>query len=178
MTLATGRQRALPKGADPDAPLLVVDGLTTEFDLDGAIVHAVEDVSFTLRDGEAMGIAGESGCGKTTTALSLVRLLPTNGRIVRGSVKFRGVDLVPKTDAGLRRYRWREISIVFQGAMNALNPVQRVGEQIAEPIEERLGVSRAEARKRARALLERVGIPKARAAPIRTSCRAGCASGR
>jgi oligopeptide/dipeptide ABC transporter ATP-binding protein len=157
------RQRTLPQGADPTAPLLVVKGLTTEFALEGSTVHAVEDVSFTLRDGEALGIAGESGCGKTTTALSLVRLLPANASIVRGSVRMYGVDLVPKSDNGLRRYRWREISIVFQGAMNALNPVVRIGDQIAEPMVERLRLPKPEARKRARDLLERVGIPRARA---------------
>ena len=101
--------------------------------------RAVDGVSFTLDDGEALGIAGESGCGKTTTALSLVRLLPSNARIVEGSIKLFGIDLVPKSENALRRYRWREISIVFQGAMNALNPVRRVGDQIAEPLEERLG---------------------------------------
>jgi peptide/nickel transport system ATP-binding protein len=157
------RQWPLPKGADPEAPLLVVEGLTTEFTLGKTTVHAVDDVSFAVRDGEALGIAGESGCGKTTTALSLVRLLPPNGRIAAGSVRMYGVDLVPKSDDGLRRYRWREIAIVFQGAMNALNPVLRIGDQIAEPMIERLRLPKADARKRARRLLERVGIPKARA---------------
>ena len=76
------RQWPLPQGADPNAPLLVVEDLTTEFALEATTVHAVDGVSFTLRDGEALGIAGESGCGKTTTALSLVRLLPKNARIV------------------------------------------------------------------------------------------------
>ncbi len=86
------------------------------------------------------------GCGKTTTALSLVRLLPANARIRKGSsIELFGIDLVPKTEDQLRRYRWREISIVFQGAMNALNPVRRIGEQIGEPIEVRLGVSRDKA---------------------------------
>jgi peptide/nickel transport system ATP-binding protein len=157
------RQWPLPQGADPSAPLLVVENLSTEFALEDTTVHAVDGVSFTLRDGEALGIAGESGCGKTTTALSLVRLLPTNGRIASGSVRMYGVDLIPKSENGLRRYRWREISIVFQGAMNALNPVVRIGDQIAEPMEERLQLSKTEARKRARALLERVGIPRKRA---------------
>src|SRR6185312_1043383 len=98
-------------------PLLVVEDLHTVFRLEGRTVTAVDGVSFTLRDGEALGLAGESGCGKTTTALSLVRLLPSNAQITSGSVKLFGVDLVPKTDRQLRRYRWREISIVFQGAM-------------------------------------------------------------
>ncbi|HVQ21755.1 MAG TPA: ABC transporter ATP-binding protein, partial [Candidatus Saccharimonadia bacterium] len=164
LTIRRGRRQwPLPQGADPDAPLLVVEDLTTEFALEGTTVHAVDGVSFTLRDGEALGIAGESGCGKTTTALSLVRLLPKNARIVSGSVRMYGVDLIPKTENGLRRYRWREVSIVFQGAMNALNPVVRIGDQIAEPMEERLQLSKADARKRSRDLLERVGIPRARA---------------
>ena len=90
-----------------------------------------------------------------------------------------GIDLVPKSENALRRYRWREIAIVFQGAMNALNPVRRVGDQIAEPIEERLGQSR-EARPQAGGRAARAGRhpAQARRAPIRTSCRAGCASGR
>jgi peptide/nickel transport system ATP-binding protein len=165
MSLHRHRPRSrtnLPKGADPHAPLLVVDGLTTEFRLGNRTVSAVDGVSFTLHDGEALGLAGESGCGKTTTALSLVRLLPSNARIVRGSIRLFGVDLVPKSDAALRRYRWREISIVFQGAMNALNPVRRVNEQIAEPIRVRLKVGDAEAMRRAGALLELVGIPSKR----------------
>jgi peptide/nickel transport system ATP-binding protein len=157
------RKWPLPKQADPTAPLLVVENLRTYFHMDTGTVRAVDGVSFTLNDGEALGIAGESGCGKTTTALSLVGLLPGNARIVDGSVKLFGIDLVGKSEKGLRRYRWREISIVFQGAMNALNPVRRVGDQIAEPLEQRLSVPTAEARRRARELLELVGIPRARA---------------
>ena len=158
-----GRRRwPLPKRADPDARLLVVEDLKTYFRLDSGTVRAVDGVSFTLDDGEALGIAGESGCGKTTTALSLVGLLPPNARIAGGSVKLFGIDLVGKSERALRRYRWREISIVFQGAMNALNPVRRVGEQIAEPLQERLSVSPREARRRSGELLELVGIPRAR----------------
>ena len=160
--VAGRRQWALPKEADPNAPLLEVEGLTTHFKLPSATVHAVDDVSFRLNDGEALGIAGESGCGKTTTALSLVRLLPSNGRVVSGSIKLFGIDLAKKSPTALRRYRWREIAVVFQGAMNALNPVRRIRDQIAEPLEERLDVSKRDARKRADELLELVGIPKAR----------------
>ena len=147
------RQWPLPKQADPSAPLLVVEHLTTRFKMAGGSIKAVDDVSFTLNDGEALGIAGESGCGKTTTALSLVRLLPANGRIGKdSSVKLFGIDLAKKSEDALRRYRWREISIIFQGAMNALNPVRRINEQIAEPIELRLNIdnaSRPEAGRRA-----------------------------
>jgi peptide/nickel transport system ATP-binding protein len=158
------RQWPLPKQADPAAPLLVVQNLRTHFKLQSGWVKAVDGVSFQLNDGEALGIAGESGCGKTTTALSLVRLLPANARIRKGSaIDLFGIDLVPKTEDQLRRYRWREISIVFQGAMNALNPVRRIGEQIGEPIELRLGVPPDKADARARELLELVGIPRVRA---------------
>lgn len=158
------RQWPLPKQADPDAPLLVVENLRTYFTLSSGIVKAVDGVSFELHDGEALGIAGESGCGKTTTALSLLRLLPPNARVVEGSVKLFGIDLAQKSENALRRYRWREISVIFQGAMNALNPVQRVGDQVAEPIVERLGLPKAEAKRRARELLELVGIARDRAA--------------
>ena len=158
------RQWPLPKQADPAAPLLVVKDLRMHFKLENGWVKAVDGVSFRLNDGEALGLAGESGCGKTSTALSLVKILPSNGRIRKGSsVELFGIDLVPKTEQQMRRYRWREISIVFQGAMNALNPVQRIGEQIAEPIEVRLGEPKERARRRAGELLELVGIPRKRA---------------
>jgi oligopeptide/dipeptide ABC transporter ATP-binding protein len=158
------RQSPLPKGADPSAGLLAVRDLRTHFQLESGSVKAVDGVSFRLQDGEALGLAGESGCGKTTTALSLVKILPANARIRKGSsIELFGIDLVPKTEDQMRRYRWREISIVFQGAMNALNPVRRVGEQIAEPIEFRLGEPQERARKRASELLELVGIPRKRA---------------
>jgi oligopeptide/dipeptide ABC transporter ATP-binding protein len=156
--------RQLPKQADPTAPLLEVENLRTEFRLPTATVHAVRGVSFRLDNGEALGIAGESGCGKTTTALSLIRLLPANARIAEGAVRLYGIDLVAKSDNALRRYRWREIAMIFQGAMNALNPVIRVRDQIAEPIEYRLGTSRDRARRRAGELLELVGIPRKRGA--------------
>jgi oligopeptide/dipeptide ABC transporter ATP-binding protein len=152
----------LPKQADPNAPLLVVEDLRTHFSIESGSVKAVDGVSFRLDHGEALGIAGESGCGKTTTALSLVRILPANGRIVDGHVRLMGIDLVDKSENAMRRYRWREISIVFQGAMNALNPVRTVRQQVAEPIEQRLGESPRAARKRADELLELVGIPRKR----------------
>ncbi len=158
------RQWPLPKQADLDAPLLVVENLRTYFTLSSGTVKAVDGVSFELHDGEALGIAGESGCGKTTTALSLLRLLPANAKVVGGSVKLFGIELATKSENALRRYRWREISVIFQGAMNALNPVRRVGDQVAEPIIERLGVPKAEANRRARELLELVGIARDRAA--------------
>ena len=172
------RQWPLPKLADPTAPLLEVEDLAVRFALQNGSVKAVDGVSFRLDDGEALGIAGESGCGKTTTALSLVRLLPANGRIRGGQVRLFGIDLVPKTEKQLARYRWREISMVFQGAMNALNPVRRVGDQIAEPIEVRLGQSRDASASGRGSCWTSSGSRSSAAGPIRTSCRAGCASGR
>jgi peptide/nickel transport system ATP-binding protein len=153
------RKWPLPKQAKRDAPLLEVRDLKTHFRLDSGTVKAVDGVSFRLDYGEALGIVGESGCGKTTTALSLVQILPSNARIVGGEINLMGIDLVKKNENQMRRYRWREISIVFQGAMNALNPVRRVVEQIAEPIEQRLGEPKAVAMARAHDLLELVGIP-------------------
>jgi len=142
--------------------MLQVTDLAVRFKLAKGSLKAVDGVSFRLDEGQALGIAGESGCGKTTTALSLVRLLPANGRIRAGRVDLYGIDLVANDESQMRRYRWREISIVFQGAMNALNPVQRVRDQIAEPIEIRLGKSQTAARARAVELLDLVGIPKQR----------------
>jgi peptide/nickel transport system ATP-binding protein len=156
------RQWPLPKLADPNAPLLEVRDLKTHFRTQRGWVRAVDGVSFGLADGEAIGLAGESGCGKTTTALSLVQLLPANGRIRGGSIELFGIDLVPKSERAMQRYRWREISIVFQGAMNALNPVIRVADQIAEPIRFRLDQSEKASRKRAVELLDLVGIPRKR----------------
>ncbi len=142
--------------------LLDVRDLVVEFTTRHGAVHAVQGASFNLEAGEALGLAGESGCGKTTTALSLMRLLPQNGRIVSGSIRFQGRDVVTATDFTLRRIRWKEISIIFQGAMNSLNPVQRIGKQIMEPIIQHERTEPKEARKRAVELLDLVGIPSRR----------------
>jgi peptide/nickel transport system ATP-binding protein len=96
--------------------------------------RAVENISFNLKKGELIGLVGESGCGKTTLMLSLLRLLPSAGQIVGGKVFFNGQDLTSMNDEALNKIRWKEFSIVFQGAMNALNPVRTVGDQIAEAI--------------------------------------------
>jgi peptide/nickel transport system ATP-binding protein len=156
------RQYPLPKLAIPDAPLLEVRDLKTHFRLRDGWVRAVDGVSFGLADGEALGLAGESACGKTTTALSLMQLLPSNGQIRGGSIELFGIDLAQKSEKALQRYRWREISMVFQGAMNAFNPVIRVRDQIAEPLQFRLGQSESTARARAVELRDMVGIPRRR----------------
>jgi peptide/nickel transport system ATP-binding protein len=122
-------------------------------------LQAVEGVSFTLEQGRSLGLVGESGCGKTTIMLSLLRLLPEAGRIVGGQILFDNRDLLQISEREMQNLRWREISMVFQGAMNALNPVRTVESQILEAIQLHNVVnSAAEARKRAGDLLELVGI--------------------
>jgi peptide/nickel transport system ATP-binding protein len=138
--------------------LLDVRELTTHFKLGVGDVKAVQQVSFTVEPGESLGLAGESGCGKTTAALSILKLLPENGRIVSGDVLFDGRNLARRTEYGMSKVRWKEISIIFQGAMNALNPVRETGKQIAEPIQLHEGVSEAKAMVRARELFDLVGI--------------------
>ncbi|RWP24491.1 ABC transporter ATP-binding protein [Mesorhizobium sp.] len=141
------------------APLLEVDALSVDYGLKGVPLRAIEDVSFTLCAGEAVGLVGESGSGKTTTALSIAGLLPPNAGVSSGEVRYRGKRLPISDDAAMRSHRWSEISFVFQGAMNALNPVHRVVKQIAEPCMLKRGMARDEAAARARELLELVGIP-------------------
>lgn len=143
--------------------LLTVKGLKTYFETLEGTVRAVDGVDFSLGEGESLGLAGESGCGKTTAALSIMRLLPKNGKIVDGVIDYKGYNLATLDDAHLRGIRWRHISIIFQGAMNALNPVKRVGDQIAEPIILHEHVDEEVANKRVGELLELVGIHKDRA---------------
>jgi oligopeptide/dipeptide ABC transporter ATP-binding protein len=149
---------------DSTAPILRVRDLSIEFTVEGRALRAVDGVSFDLRRGETLGLVGESGCGKTTTVLGILRLLPPGGRIVSGSVLFEGQDLLDLDGAALRAFRWTRLSLVFQGAMNALNPVRTVGDQIQEAV--RLHAPRTtkrEAADRASTLLERVGIGRRRA---------------
>ncbi len=138
--------------------LLEVKGLRTYFKTQEGTLKAVDGVDFDLEKGHAMGLAGESGCGKTTAALSIMKLLPANGYIAGGKINFMGQDMARVTGEKLRAIRWRDISIVFQGAMNALNPVKRVGEQIAEPILLHEDVDKEVAMKRVKELFELVGL--------------------
>ncbi len=121
-------------------------------------LHAVDDVSFSLEPGRSLGLVGESGCGKTTAMLGMLRLLPAEGRIVSGEVFYEGVDLLSLSEREMRSYRWNKMALVFQGAMNALNPVRKVGEQIAEPIIRHKLMNKSAARQRVSELLEMVGI--------------------
>ncbi|MFM9886359.1 MAG: ABC transporter ATP-binding protein [Burkholderiales bacterium] len=117
------------------AALLAVRGLTTRFHTSRGVVGAVEDVSFDVAEGEAVGIVGESGSGKSVSALSVLRLVPVPGRIVSGKVLWRGTDLLTQPDAAMRAVRRAEIAMIFQDPANFLNPIFRVGEQIADGIE-------------------------------------------
>ena len=121
-------------GCSDGAPLLLdVRDLSIDFETrDQGAMHAVEKVSFSLRGGEILGVVGESGCGKTTAMLGILRLLPVTGCIVSGEVLFGGRDLLALSESEMAGVRWKDIAIIFQGAMNALNPVHRVGDQIAE----------------------------------------------
>jgi peptide/nickel transport system ATP-binding protein len=140
--------------------LLEVSDLSVRFRTDRGPVHAVDRMSFTLDEGEVLGIVGESGCGKSVTALSLLRLLPPSAEI-SGVARFEGEDLLRLPDAKLRRIRGNGISFVFQEPMTSLNPVYTVGRQISEVLRRHLGLSRSAARKRTIELLELVRIPGA-----------------
>jgi len=146
-------------------PLLDVQDLKTYYTTLRGAVRAVEGVSFQVEKGEALGLAGESGCGKTTVALSLLRLLPRAGKIIEGRVFFDNTDIVDLPEDEMRKnVRWKRMAIVFQGAMNALNPVFKVGDQIVEAIvTHEPEVSRKEADERTRKLLQMVGIDPSRA---------------
>lgn len=143
--------------------VLEVKNLKAYFFVEAGAVKAVDDVSFVLKRGETLGLAGESGCGKSTTAYALLNLLPYPGQIVEGQVLLDGEDLTQKTPSEMRHIRWEEISMVFQGAMNALNPVLRISDQIVEAIILHEDISTDEAYKKMEDILEVVGVDPTRA---------------
>ncbi|MBN1147135.1 MAG: ABC transporter ATP-binding protein [Anaerolineales bacterium] len=120
---------------DTNDYVLKVEDLTMHYTTRSGEVSAVNNVTFALKRGQSMGLVGESGCGKTSIAFSLLKLLPENARIKGGRILLNGADLVPLKENEMRKIRWRHISMVFQAAMNALNPVYKVGEQIVEAME-------------------------------------------
>lgn len=144
--------------------ILQVQDLSVNYVTDeGGVLKAVENVNFTIEQGKSLGIVGESGCGKTTIMLSLLRLLPEAGRIVSGKMIFDGLDLLQISETEMRQIRWKGISMVFQGAMNALNPVRTVESQIVEALQlHGVQIDSRKARLRTGELLEMVGIPAAR----------------
>lgn len=141
--------------------LLEVNGLVTEFRAGGRWHAAVSDVSFALQPGEVLGLVGESGCGKSTTAYSIMKLLPRNARIAAGEVCLDGEDILKKSDDELRRLRGNRLAMIFQDPMTALDPAFTVGDQLMETVQEHLGLGRSEARARALELFQQVGIPAA-----------------
>jgi oligopeptide/dipeptide ABC transporter ATP-binding protein len=142
------------------AALLDVRHLSTQFTTGGGIVRAVDDVSWDVREGETVALVGESGCGKSVSALSVMRLIAAPaGRIVGGEIWFGGRDLLRLSEEEMRRVRGREIAMVFQEPMTSLNPVLSVGRQLTEGFEIHLGADPARARARAEELLHMVGIP-------------------
>jgi len=145
------------------APLLQVEDLHVWFELeDRDELHAVQGVNLSLEPGERLGLVGESGCGKTTTALAIMGLLPPNASVA-GRIVLEGDDILAGGEEAMRPHRWVDVAIVFQGAMNALNPVRTVGQQIVEAIELHKRAKGAAARARTGELLEAVGIPAGRA---------------
>jgi oligopeptide transport system ATP-binding protein len=142
--------------------LLNVQGLETHFKTPEGIVHAVNGVSFTLDQGETLGVVGESGCGKSVTMLSCLRLIASPpGEIVAGKAFFKEKDLLKMDNEEIRKLRGSHISMVFQDPMTSLNPVLTIGKQLAEPLIEHMDMTGEQARKRSIELLELVGIPNA-----------------
>jgi peptide/nickel transport system ATP-binding protein len=144
----------------PAQPLLVVDGLHTHFATPEGVARAVDGVSFTVAPGRTLGIVGESGCGKTVTALSVLRLVPPPGRIVAGTVAYRGQNLLALGERAMRKVRGKEIAMIFQEPMTSLNPVFTIGSQIAEAVRLHQHLDRAATRRRVIEALRLVEMPE------------------
>jgi oligopeptide/dipeptide ABC transporter ATP-binding protein len=141
--------------------VLVVDNLRTSFEINSGEYHAVREISFAIDEGETLAIVGESGCGKSMLAMSIMRLLPSVASITAGRILLDSLPIEAEPESVMEGVRGAKIGMVFQEPMTALNPVLTVGEQISEPLRDHLGLSRREARKVAIGLMERVRIPSA-----------------
>ena len=159
MTSTTSATLSDTPGKRPSGAILEVRGLCTWFHTDAGLGRAVDGVSFSLDHGETLGLVGESGCGKSVTALSVLRLVAPPGRVEEGQILLRGKDLLGLSEPDMRRVRGDEIAMVFQEPMTSLNPVLTCGHQIAEAVRLHQGVSRAEARSRSIEMMTQVGIP-------------------
>jgi len=144
---------------DPRESILEVKNLRTSFPTSSGFVHAVDNVSFNVRKGEALALVGESGCGKSVTAMSIMRLVAPPGRITAGEVRFKGKNLAELSEREMRTVRGNDIAMVFQEPMTSLNPVFKIGAQVAEAVRIHNKVSKKEAWKRAGEMLELVSIP-------------------
>src|SRR6056297_1613840 len=138
--------------------ILEVSNLKTYFEIKEGIVKAVDGVNYKLKKGEPLGLVGESGCGKTTTALSIIRLLTDNGFIEDGQIMFKGRDLAKLNEEEMLSTRWKEISMIFQGSMNALNPVMKISDQIIEAIQLHENKNEKDSRERVKELFELVNL--------------------
>ncbi|MGD9705125.1 MAG: ABC transporter ATP-binding protein [Acidimicrobiia bacterium] len=143
----------------PEHPLLELERLRTYFVQQDRTVRAVNGVSYRVQAGETLAVVGESGCGKSIHARSILRLLPRGGRIVSGAIRFNGVDLTKLDEREMRRVRGPQIGMIFQEPMNSLNPLLTIGRQLTEPLQAHLGMSRRDARLRAIDLLAKVRLP-------------------
>ncbi|MGH7687597.1 MAG: ATP-binding cassette domain-containing protein, partial [Candidatus Dormibacteria bacterium] len=140
--------------------ILEIDDLHTEIRLKSEIVRAVAGVSLSIAAGETLGLVGESGCGKSMTAMSVMKLLPTGGRICSGAIRLNGRDLVPLSDDEMRSVRGGEVAVIFQDPLTSLNPTMTVGRQIEETLRIHRGTPHNEARVRAIEVLGHVGMPR------------------
>ncbi|MDQ3149950.1 MAG: ABC transporter ATP-binding protein, partial [Chloroflexota bacterium] len=143
-------------------PLLEVKGIKTHFFTQDGVVKAVDDITFAIGHGQTLGVVGESGCGKSITSLSVMRLIERPGQIVAGEVLLNGENLLAKNDADMRDIRGDQVSMIFQEPMTSLNPVFTCGDQIAEAVQQHTAVSRREAWDRSIEMLRVVGIPDAK----------------
>ena len=141
---------------------LEIEDLSVEYRTGGGIVRALNSLELSIKRGTALGLVGETGAGKTTAGLAILRLIPHPGVITGGSIRLHGADLLEKTEKQMRSVRGKEVSMIFQDPMTSLNPVRTVEEQIAEAIRQHEKAGRAEALGRAREMLEMVGIPAVR----------------
>jgi peptide/nickel transport system ATP-binding protein len=143
-------------------PLIEIDDLVVDYPLTRGVARAVDHVSLSIDAGEIVGLAGESGCGKSTVAQAILRVLRPPGEISGGRILFEGTDIASLRPQQLRKFRWRNVSLVFQSAMNSLNPVMRIGDQFVDMMQAHQRVRKATALARAGELLERVGIERSR----------------